>query len=298
MKHFAITLSAMVLFCVGASAAPRPGEKGEHFNRGPKVKDAPPSSIEIGQDPVTRKVTVFQRGRGVLKQSTTLTGRFRPSRMQGAWHVEEPEADQMIFRFEPAGGEVYSVNVVGYVNVFLPPGLSLIANPLHDYDNTIETLMLYNDVPDGAQIYKYVPGVGYEVNAFNAQEQAWSNPDMTLPVGVGFFFNNPSTNTIRQTFVGEVLQGRLVNPLPAGFATVGALVPQEGSINTVHNVPGQAGDVIRFYTNDLHGGGDYVSSTFVEAEHAWIPDLILKVAQGFTCEKQVAVDWVRDFRVN
>ena len=39
-----------------------------------------------------------------------------------------------------AQSNVYSVNVVGYVNVTIPTGYSLIANPLNSSDNTVSNL--------------------------------------------------------------------------------------------------------------------------------------------------------------
>jgi len=75
-------------------------------------------------------------------------------------------------------------------------------------------------------------------------------------------------------------------------------VPQAGSINDLHHIPGESGDVIRLYVNDGQGGGDYVTSIFSATENAWVPDLNLGVAQGFVSEKQNAQDWVRVFHVN
>jgi hypothetical protein len=100
------------------------------------------------------------------------------------------------------------------------------------------------------------------------------------------------------TFVGEVLQGVLVNPLPAGFSTEGALVPQNGSINTVHLLPGEPGDIFRVYVNDGQGGGDYETSVFSGTENAWVPDRSLAPGQGFVSEKQNAQEWIRVFTIN
>jgi len=190
-------------------------------------------------------------------------------------------------------GHVYSANIVGYVNLFLPPGLSLIANPLLAYDNSLGSLI--PTAPDGAQVLTYLPGVGYEVSTFDALAGAWSNPDLKLPPGRGFFYNNASPDIVSHTFVGEVRTGTLINHLPAGFSTEGALVPQEGSISSVHGIPGQPGDILRLYVNDQQGGGDYLTSTY-NANNGWMPDLTLGVAKGFVSEKQSAQDWIRVFQ--
>ena len=96
-----------------------------------------------------------------------------------------------------------------------------------------------------------------------------------------------------QTFIGEVRLGWLTNNLPAGFSTEGSLLPQAGSINTLHRIPGEPGDVIRLYVNDGVGGGAYSLSTFDGASNSWVPDLELGVAEGFWIHKTNAQDWVR-----
>jgi hypothetical protein len=254
-----------------------------------------PSSISIAKDDQTGQIVVSWSGKGVLKQATA-DGRFRPVRARGNSYVVEPTEEQTIFVLESGqAGPIVSVNAVGYVNVMLPPGLSLIANPLISEMDTVSEQ--WPKAPDGAQVLKYVPESGYEVSTFDGLAEAWSNPDFAIPIGQGFFFRNTSAETMTQTFVGEVPQGRLVVYLPAGPSMKGALVPQTGSINTIHQIPGQDGDLIRLWVNDDQGGGDYIDSVFISSENGWVPDLELRVAQGFWIEKQQAQEWVRVFSV-
>ena len=251
------------------------------------------SRINIAKDQRTGQIVVSWSGKGVLKQADA-NGRFRPVHTSGDSYAVQPTEEQAIYQLE---GPIVSVNVVGYVNLSLPPGLSLIANPLYYTNNTVA--FWWPNAPDGAQVLKYSSQIeGYEVSTFDALSGAWSNPDFEIGIGQGFFFRNTSTETIVQTFIGEVLQGRLVNPLPAGISMKGSLVPQAGSINTLHQVPGVDGDVIKFWVNDGQGGGDYISIVFSGADNAWGPDLDLGVGQGFWIEKQQAQDWVRFFSVN
>jgi len=250
------------------------------------------SQIHIAKDQ-HGQVVVSWNGKGVLKQADA-NGRFRPVHTRGDSYVIQPTEGQAIYQLE---GPIVSVNVVGYVNLSLPPGDSLIANPLYYTNNTVA--FWWPDAPDGAQVLKYLPEIqGYAVSTFDALAGEWSDPEFEIGLGQGFFFRNTSTETITQTFVGEVLQGRLVNHLPAGPSMKGSLVPQAGSINTLHQIPGIDGDVIKFWVNDGAGGGDYILSTFSGADNAWVPDLNLGVGQGFWIEKQEAQDWVRLFSVN
>jgi hypothetical protein len=255
------------------------------------------SQLNIKKDALTGQIVVSWSGKGVLKQATATDGRFKPVHTRGTRYAVQPTEEQMVFQLEGAqSGPIVSVNVVGYVNMSLPPGLSLIANPLYLPTNTVAAL--WPVAPDGAQVLKYVAETGgYDVSTYDALGGAWSNPDVEIPIGEGFFFRNTASETIVQTFVGEVPQGTLVVHLPAGPSMKGALVPQAGSINTIHQIPGLDGDVLKLWVNDAQGGGGYVSSIFSSADGGWVPDLELPVGYGFWIEKQQAQDWVRVFSV-
>jgi hypothetical protein len=251
-----------------------------------------PSDLNITRDSVTGKVTVSWNGKGALKQSASLNGRFKPAKTRGAAHTVEPEGQQMLYLVD-AGGAVYSVNIVGYVNKSLPPGLSLIANPLWAVDNNLETL--FYQPPDGSQVYTFVPEAGaYEVSTYDDITGTWSNPDIDLSPGVGFFFNNNSTNIFVNTFVGEVHTGTLLNPFPAGFSLEGPLVPQEGSINSVHAIPGRPGDRLYFHIGGSPGNGDYIICEYLDG---WVPDVSLQIAQGFMTQMQQPIVWSRVFTI-
>src|SRR2546426_805740 len=109
--------------------------------------------------------------------------------------------------------QVYSVNIVGYINLSIPRGFSMIANQLNATpDNTLETLM--PTMPEGTIIYKFNPalrgGLGaYDQYQWSADTSGWApitaNPPHPLPtpnVGESFFFasGNPA-RTWNRTFV-------------------------------------------------------------------------------------------------
>src|SRR5687767_7867980 len=102
---------------------------------------------------------------------------------------------------------VYSVNAVGYVNLSLPTGYSMIANPLNTTNNTIGSLL--TDLPNFSNLLKWT-GSGFNVATFAFG--AWDQPNITLNPGEGAFVNLGSAATL--TFVGEVMQGSLTNPVP------------------------------------------------------------------------------------
>jgi len=147
---------------------------------------------------------------------------------------------------------VYSVNVVGYVNVTIPNGFTLIENPLNAADNHVGALFAYNTTNLGGSS----PALGDYVYFWNGSAlipnqndpygSGFADPTIQLPPGHGFMVlhNGPAyTNT----FVGTVLQGTLSNNLPAGFNLVGSQVPQAGFMGDL----GQT-------TGPTAGQGDYV----------------------------------------
>ncbi len=143
---------------------------------------------------------------------------------------------------ENGGNQVFSVNAVGFVNVEVAPGFSMIANPLQAEDNTVASL--FSNAPDGTVIYKWDAenGMFAEPNEFVFGE--WSKPDQELKPGEGAFINNPTDSAFSITFVGEVMQGTLENELPTGFSMKSSMVPQSGQLQADLGFPATDGDVV------------------------------------------------------
>jgi hypothetical protein len=86
--------------------------------------------------------------------------------------------------------QVYSVNIVGYVNTTVPSGFSMIQNPL----NASPDNKLANCLPAPAQpcvIYLYQTATGgYAVNEWDGG--AWADDQQVINPGDGFFMYNPA----------------------------------------------------------------------------------------------------------
>jgi len=239
------------------------------------------------------QIVLSWNGKEELAEARGKNGKFKRIPKSTSPYVVAPTEEVASYRLESSNGNVYSVNAVGYANLQLPPGLSLIANPLYYTNNDLGFWM--PNPPDGSQVYKYTATQGYEVSTFDGIAGQWSNPTLQVEIGTGFFFRNTSQSTLTFTFVGEVPQGWLTNSLPEGFSTKGSLVPASQTLSW-HQIPGEIGDEIRTYTNDLQGGGSYNISVYTA--DGWTPDLTLNIGQGFWIYKQNAQDWVRYFTVN
>ena len=144
---------------------------------------------------------------------------------------------------------VYSLNVVGYVNVSLQANkLSFLSLPLTPVDgnfNITNTIKL-DDSQDFASLFRWagtqwdptVPAwIGTDLGG-----SGWS-PDMVISNGVGFFIAASANSTL--TFVGQVPQGALAYNIPAGLSTIANQVP----VST--NFPGA--DVGNDFDNISHG---------------------------------------------
>jgi hypothetical protein len=186
--------------------------------------------------------------------------------------------------------QVFSVNAVGFVNVVVPPKFSMIANPLNAPTNTIPALFA-GVAPDGTTIYKF-DGTSYSVNTLDLGE--WGIPTQTLLPGEGAFILNPGTTPFTVTFVGEVMQGSLSNPLPANFSIKSSQVPQSAALATVLGFPAADGDTIYQFVS---ASQNYVIHTLDLGEWGG-GEPVPAVGESFFVKKVAAGNWTRTFSVN
>jgi hypothetical protein len=177
--------------------------------------------------------------------------------------------------------QVYSVNVVGYVNYPAKAPFSLIANPLDNkVGNNLNNIL--PSAPLAATIFRWT-GTTFESSV---NFGTWS-PDLTLAPGEGFFISLATDTTL--TFVGEVMQGSLTTPVPAGLSIKASQVPQSTNLAAL-NFPAGLGDTVFFYRN-----GTYVSSVYFGF---WDPDLSPAVGEAFWVNNAgAAKSWTRNFTV-
>jgi len=120
---------------------------------------------------------------------------------------------------------VYSLNVVGYVNVTLTDGqFSFLSYPFQDVNGNfdITNTLPVGDVQTGAVLYQWL---GTQWNPNNPTWYAgygWY-PDVIISNGVGFFILPAATSTL--TMVGQVQQGAISYTIPTGLSTLANMVP-------------------------------------------------------------------------
>lgn len=187
-----------------------------------------------------------------------------------------------------AQSNVYSVNIVGYVNKDVPAASAFIANPLDNGTNDLNSIL--PDVPSKSTASLWT-GSGFTTST---KTSAGWDPNAATPVGVGFFLNSKSAMT--NTFVGNVIVGpggSVTNHLPAGVAAVGSMIPYAGDLNNTNIA---LGVVPSKSTISLWNGSSYDTSTKTSA--GWDPALQLNVGDGFFVNSKSEVDWIQTLPAN
>jgi hypothetical protein len=149
-----------------------------------------------------------------------------------------------------AQANVYSINAVGYVNITVPIGYSIIADQLIAAPNNQIWNVLNNDTQgsgnpgpfEGCTVLKYVPATGHYVSdgADAADEDSgnpvndtngWVNGGLiTMNPGEAVWFNNSSGAPLTITFVGTVPSGTNTVNLGIGYNMIASPVPFSGDL--------------------------------------------------------------------
>jgi hypothetical protein len=198
--------------------------------------------------------------------------------------------------------QVYSVNAVGYVNVALTPGFNMVANQF-----TASSYAISNVVPSAplASTVCVFVNNNFQTSVFDEFSSAWSNPNLLLPLGAGFFINNPGA-AATLTMVGEVPQGLLTTQIPAGFSIRSSQVPQAGAVEDLGLVPGNTDTIFRFIAN-IQNYAQYTVDEFSGDWQANTPGFPVDPVKGPTVAVGEAfyynnvagtATWTRTFTVN
>jgi hypothetical protein len=165
-----------------------------------------------------------------LGSSVWTTNSSIPAGVNGKNTVTNPVSGSQEF-FRLAQSNVYSPNIVGYATVNVPPGYSLLANPLSTGQrNGADEIGLQIS---GNQILIW-NGSGYDSFYYDLSFGGWVNQSFaptippSLPPGRGFFLFNPLPTATNITFIGEVLPAPSSTntlSLPSGFALLGSPLP-------------------------------------------------------------------------
>jgi hypothetical protein len=208
---------------------------------------------------------------------------------------------------------VYSLNVVGYVNVTLPAHqFTAVANPLdasvggtvaggNDITNLFSTtagniassstLATFNSA-----LNDYDPAIG-----FSGKSGTWTG-NFSMPPGVGaLYYNNGASDTV-VTFVGQVPQGNYTVTSMAShtFTFAGSPVPLGGDVSDLNTKLGlvpSAGDTVAVFSGSAN---DWSAAVGWSAKSsAWTGPMAIGAGAGFLYYNNSANAnaWVSNFTV-
>jgi hypothetical protein len=196
---------------------------------------------------------------------------------------------------------VYSQNVVGYINLNLTNTWQIICNQL-DLDgtgtnNTVMTVFGTN-LPSGSAVYAFTGGAFASPPASYSTKTGWSGNtnavNAALNPGGGVFVAVPSAKTV--TLVGNVMQGSLNTPYISGYNMVASQVPQAGLLQTdLGYAPVSGAAIYRFNA----ASQAYISPPYsYSTKTGWSPSQpSVNVGEGFWLASPGAGTWTRDFTV-
>jgi len=188
---------------------------------------------------------------------------------------------------------VYSINIVGYVNTTLKGGkFNLIANPLDDGKGN-QLTNLFPTMAKGSSIQIW-NGSGF--NGATRSASAWST-NFAIPPGTAVFVQ-PNSGDITNTFVGSVVPSPATNALPFGqFVMIGSKLPIGGTLNNDTNFglgnTLSKGSSVQYWDTSAPGIGAFVGST--KGSSTFPSNIALSVGQGFFVQANNAggTNWVQ-----
>jgi len=189
-----------------------------------------------------------------------------------------------------SNAQVYSANIVGYVNVTMPANaLVLTSNPLDDGTNTANSLLA--NLPNKSLLETW-NGSGFTVLSKTTTGFA-GNP--SLPVGTGFFVKSVSNYT--NTYVGNVVPAPGGNQatvnLPANaLVLVGSVLPVSGTFNDVGtNTVNLIATLPNKSLLETWNGTGFTVLSKTSTGFAGSP--ALSVAEGFFLKSVSATNWTQ-----
>lgn len=215
---------------------------------------------------------------------------------------------------------VYSQNVVGYINLTLNEGFNLVAGQL-DADqtgtnNTVETVFgTPSTLPLASQVFVF-NGTTFDTETWNKNKSGtatnWSSSTgspLVLNPGQGCWVSIPSgafsggTGTV--TIVGNVLQGTLINsqiPPVGGFALVSSQVPLSGGIGSTLAYTPYLNDQVYIWNGSTYDSYTYAknkagTATNWNSTFGFGVEPSLNIGQGFWLYSATGSGWTNNFTV-
>jgi hypothetical protein len=203
-----------------------------------------------------------------------------------------------------AQSNVYSLNVVGYINIPYTNGFQMVANQLHsDSTGTNNTVggVFGTNLPALTRVYGFSTSSGYGTATLLANG-TWSGGQPTvnqsLSAGRGVWLQIPGASGTggSVTTVGEVRQGSTSVPIVPGFQIASAVPPISVGISTGLGYPAANLDRVYQYVNPT---GYLPTRTYLSGTGTWNPvQPTPAVGEAFWIQRAGgATNWVQTYSV-
>jgi hypothetical protein len=185
--------------------------------------------------------------------------------------------------------QVYSQNVVGYINVPLTNGYTMICNQL-DADGSGTNNSIYTVVGTNVPVNTTV--LAWNGSSFN--QSKWTGTKWTLNnqsftnsmnPGSGFFVNCPAQTNI--TLVGQVIQGTNTYPIAAGYQIVSPSAPVAGGIQTTQKYNPSVNDTVLIWNGTSYNQHKWTGTTWTLGEPSF------NVGQAFFLNAKNNTNWTQ-----
>jgi len=190
---------------------------------------------------------------------------------------------------------VYSINIVGYVNqIYDANRYYLAANPLHTTNDLMQEVIPFP--PEGARVWLWdVSNQAFNPpSVFSASNPGWS-ANLYLPVGRGFMLHSPIKFT--NTYVGVVVM-RSSNSVAGAYklSLLGSSFPASGGLSSGLQFPASEGDTVSEYDAQAQ---QYEAARIYYSGYGWYSDEpVINVAQGFFVRHPgLTTNWLQNFTI-
>jgi len=191
-----------------------------------------------------------------------------------------------------AQSNVYSVNIVGYVNVPLAANVqTLVATPL-DNSGSNDLNSLLGTLPNKSSVQVW-NGTTFVLSTKGGSPSVWS-PNLSVPPGTGYFVKSATAFT--NTYVGSTSMSNSIAPVGGVFSLVGSPIPFSGNLNDAGSNSLNTAIFPNKSSIQTWNGTTYTLSTKGGSPSAWSPNLPINVGQGFFIKPASTTNWAQQIQ--
>jgi len=262
------------------------GEKKSPVSLAPALRDAtrlPNGTFQFKAELAKGTPFVVQASGNLESWNAVLNG-IASGEMTNYSDAHASRYNYRFYRLQTGQGQFS--NMVGYVSITLPPGFSMIANPLAAPTNTLGKV--FKDWPDGTTLNRF------DTQLFRLVENAvkfgqWTNPSEILAPGEGAIFFNPTLDYRSVCFTGEVAVPSAMVAVASGFSIRSSPLPRPGNLVDDLQFPISDGDVIHLFDREKQ---QYVLHPYENGK--WTAGApTLGVGEAFWVAKAEAGNWTQ-----